>query len=125
MGIHQVELNTNYTIIHVVGELVDSSNIAEIQDKVNELTLDPEMNIIIELSQVDNISLEVCNFFESLHNHMYDKGTSIVFAEPHENVLKKLKQEQLHLVLNITPTIIEATDIINMDILERDILKED
>lgn len=125
MGIHTIENRENYSIIHLMSELMELDETKIIKTTIDEITADQERNIIIGLKNVENISLEFCTFFETIHNELYEKGISIVFAEPNENVLKKLKQEQLHLVLNITPTIIEACDIINMEILERDILNEE
>lgn len=125
MGIHTIENRENYSIIHLVGELLDIEETKVLKITIDEITADQERSIIIGLKNVENISLEFCAFFESIHHELYEKGISIVFAEPNENVHKKLKQEQLHLVVNITPTIIEACDIINMEILERDILNEE
>lgn len=125
MGINNIEYQQHYAHIELEGELIGAQFINELNDKILEVAAEEDRHIVIGLKHVENVSLDVCHYFESIHHQLYDKGISIVFAEMNENVLKKFKQEQLHIVLNLTPTIIEAYDIINMDILERDILNEE
>jgi len=126
MGIRHIEYNQNYALIHLEGDLMEQDICQKLREEVDNIaSLHQDVHFIFGMKEVENISLEVCHYFETLHHYLYEKGVSVVFAELNENILKKFKQEQLHLVLNITPTIIEASDIINMEILERDILNEE
>lgn len=91
--------------------------------KNNDLPLN---NFIIDLSNVSNFEIKATPTIIKLHELVYNKiGGSIVFTLLQDAVLQKVKQERLHLTINITPTMIEAEDIINMEVLERDLLGEE
>lgn len=90
--------------------------------KNNDLPLN---NFIIDLSNVSNFEIKATPAIIKLHELVYNVGGSIVFTLLQDAVLQKVKQERLHLTINITPTMIEAEDIINMEVLERDLLGEE
>lgn len=83
-------------------------------------------NYIIDLNTVQHFDIKATNGLIALHDYVYHTlGGSIVFTLIQNNVLQTIKQERLHLTINITPTVIEAEDIINMEVLERDLLGEE
>lgn len=94
-----------------------------------EVTLYDQKNagiqsVIVNLKDVAQITSEAGQFLEAMHNDFYNSGRSLVFAEPSESVLKKIKQEQLHLIINIIPTMTEAEEIISSEMLERDLMND-
>ncbi len=56
---------------------------------------------------------------------MYEEGSSFVIAHPPAEMLNILKREDAIDSLNYAPTFIEAIDIVNMEILERDLYSEE
>ena len=114
---HQITVSDDYLTTVEAQELV---NVVEQHVKKS-----PVHNFIIDFSSVSDMEPEISPILLGLHNDIYDQEASIVFACVQEVMLHKFKQEQLHLTLNVTPTVIEAIDIISMEMLERDLLQEE
>lgn len=118
-------INDSYNTISIDAEQLDLDQAIEIEKMLEEQLLGDNHCIIINLKNVEAITSAAAHYFEKFHINFYNKGCSLVFAEPSENVHKRLKQEQLHLIINVCPTMEEAIDIISMEILERDLMNED
>lgn len=120
----KIDTKPNYTLIQSdSGEL--NVNMAEaLRQKVKELSEKDSRNFIIDLKNCLQMELEAGNILLDLHNRVYDREGSLVFTDLEDEVLQAMKKEQLHLSLNLSPTRIEAVDIISMEILERDLLNE-
>lgn len=120
----KIDTKPSYTVITPdKGGL--SVNLAEgIRQKVEESTASGSHNFVIDLQNADSMDMAAGNVLLDLHNTVYNRGGSLVFTMPEECVVQTLKKGQYHLSLNITPTLIEAIDIISMEVLERDLLGE-
>jgi hypothetical protein len=60
-----------------------------------------------------------------LHEDFYNNNQSLVFTGLQEDIAKELRTNHEELIINITPTIPEAIDIINMEVLERELFNEE
>jgi hypothetical protein len=60
-----------------------------------------------------------------LHEKCYTNEQSLVFTGINEEVNKELKAAEVDEVINIAPTVVEAIDIVSMEILERDLFNEE
>jgi anti-anti-sigma regulatory factor len=123
----QFKIDTKPTY-HTISTEIELFN-ANLADAAKELLLqykdDEIKNFIFDLSKVNSIESHVGEALITLHEIVYnDFMGSLVFTNLQEDVLKKLKQDQVHLSINITPTMIEAVDIISMEVLERDLFNE-
>lgn len=120
----KIDAKTNYTLIQPeIGRL--SVIMAEqLCQEVDVLLKQNCLNFIIDLKGQLDIVVEAGSVLLELHHQLYKAGHSMVFTNLQENVLQSMKKEQLHLSLNISPTLIEAIDIIRMEMVERDILNE-
>lgn len=118
-------IHDNYNLITVQAALLDTKEMEILEQELHAQMNTDIHSIIVVIKDVENITVEACHAIVSIHNKIYNDGNSIAFAEPSDLVYKKLKQEQIHLVTNICPTLQEAIDIINMEILERDLLSEE
>lgn len=92
--------------------------------KVKEELESGNRNFIVDLQHCAEAQIDSGNILLTLHKLVYNSGGSLVFTQLQDPVLSNMKKEQLHLSLNITPTLIEAVDIISMEVLERDLLNE-
>lgn len=120
----KIDTKSNYILIQSDSEDL-SVNMAEaLRQKVKDLSGKDSCNFIIDLKSCTQMEIEAGNLLLDLHNRVYDEGGSLVLTNLSDEVLQTMKKEQLHLSLNLTPTLIEAVDIISMEILERDLLNE-
>lgn len=120
-----IENNPNYAVIKPTVEIIDAEILKAISDQIDNITTNDENNFIIDLQNVLDIDGEFNDLLLQLHNSIYEREGSIVITHVQDIVLQKFKQAQLHLSINITPTFEEAIDIINMEMLERDLMKEE
>lgn len=123
----QFKIDTKQTY-HTISTENDILN-ANLADAAKELLLqyknDEIKNFIFDFNTIKQIEGNVGEILISLHEMVYNEFTgSLVFTNLQEDVWKKLKQDQIHLSINITPTMIEAIDIVNMEVLERDLFNE-
>ena len=95
-----------------------------IRQKVGEATETGSHNFVVNLQNMTSMNMASGNLLLDLHNYVYDNGGSLVFTTLEESVIQTMKKGQYHLSLNLTPTLIEAIDIISMEVLERDLLGE-
>lgn len=114
----------NYTLIKPENALLDANLAEELRQNVEESFETGQPNVILNLNHCVSIEKGAANVLLDTHQFVYDHGGSMVLTMLNEEVLNTMKKEQFHLTLNITPTLIEAVDIISMEILERDLYNE-
>jgi len=120
----KIDTKPTYTVITPeTGDL--SVNLAgEIRQKVKEASETGSHNFVIDLVHIENMDMASGNDLLDLHNELYNKGCSLVFTAMNEQVMNTMKKGQYHLSLNLAPSMVEAIDIISMEVLERDLLGE-
>jgi anti-anti-sigma regulatory factor len=121
----KIDTKKNYTLITPVADAIDADLAVAISEKCRELTENGSANYIIDMQQC--VEADTASFEEllSLHEFCYSNGQSLVFIGVTEPVLEKMKPQEVQLALNIAPTLIEAADIVSMEILERDLFNEE
>jgi hypothetical protein len=82
-------------------------------------------NLIIDLENTGGVEPVVIDRLVRWHEDWYANGRSLVFAQPGKEFLALARQTDKDLLLNIAPKMIEAIDIVSMEILERDLLGEE
>jgi len=120
----KIDTKPTYTVITPDrGDL--SVNLAEvIRQKVEEQRETGSHNFVIDLQNISSMEMASGNVLLELHHSVYNHGGSLVFTGMEDCVMQIMKQGQYHLSLNLTPTLIEAIDIISMEVMERDLLDE-
>lgn len=119
-----IEIKPSFSILTPDVDLLNNENITELTEKINEQRVAGCQNFIVNLNKCADIDYGACYVFMDIHETIYNGDGSLVFCEMKDAVLQKIKKEQLHLTLNITPTFIEAVDIVNMETLERDLYNQ-
>jgi len=114
----------NYTIILPEFHTLNEDMAEKLRTELTNLQQKGVVNFIIDLNNIKNSEASGRSLLLELHAQVYNNEGSLVFTELQDNVLQLMKKDQLHLSLNIAPTSIEAKDIINMEVLERDLLNE-
>jgi anti-anti-sigma regulatory factor len=121
----KIDTNTNFTQITPVTNHLDANLAEALSQKCRELTESGSQNFIVDLHNcldADKASFEA---LATLHESCYENEHSLVFTGLQDDVLQILKDEEIDHILNIAPKMIEAIDIVNMEILERDLFKEE
>lgn len=125
----KIDTNASYTRI-LPQPTPGSATMAEaLTQKCQEVQNAGPQNLIVDFSGLPDAQMPDAEaFFKALialHEVQYEKGNSLVFTSPGPLLLAQIKKAALHSILNITPTLIEAIDMVNMEILERDLFNEE
>jgi len=116
--------DTFSTITPVTG--VISANLAdELSEMCGNMRQSGSQNFIIDLEQCKTMEENAIAGLVALHEECYSEGQSLVFTGISEQAMTMLKSGETDLLLNIAPKMIEAIDIISMEILERDLFGEE
>ncbi len=80
-------------------------------------------HIVLNLKNVTSIDSSVAHIIASLQSQFYEKGHSFVICEMKEQVASVFENEDLSDSMNITPSESEAWDIVQMEEIERELMK--
>jgi anti-anti-sigma regulatory factor len=112
----------DYTLISVTSAHFDVKMAENLMQSCVQLSEKECPNFIIDFSACQTLDAAACAFLENIHNQCYNENQSFVCTGFKDELLQQLKAQNLHFTLNITPSFIEAEDIVRMENLERDLL---
>jgi len=112
----------DYTLISVTSAHFDVKMSENLMQSCVQLSEKESPNFIIDFSACQTLDAAACAFLENIHNQCYNENQSFVCTGFKDELLQQLKAQNLHFTLNITPSFIEAEDIVRMENLERDLL---
>ena len=79
-------------------------------------------HVILKMSEVQQVNEKAAEALSVLQQRFYENNASMVICELQPAVEEQLDQMELLELLNVTPTESEAWDIVQMEIIEREIL---
>ena len=79
-------------------------------------------HVILKMSEVQQVEEKAAETLSQLQQQFYEKNASMVICELQPAVEEQLDKMELLELLNVTPTESEAWDIVQMEIIEREIL---
>ena len=101
---------------------------ANMTDELSELLLsylnNEIKNLVLSLVAVNNIDQAAAEKIVELQQLFYDNNASFVVCELQPQVEKFLDQNELVERMNVTPTQSEAWDIVQMELIERELLDD-
>lgn len=123
----EFKIDTKQTYVHItpISNKLDANLTAALSEKCEELTENGSQNYIIDLHNCLEADITSLPQLEEIHNISYKNNRSLVFTGVNDAVLTAIKRQNTDNIINIAPTLIEAIDIISMEILERDLFNED
>jgi len=121
----KIDTKTNFTLVTPVTNHLDANLAAALGQKWTELRQSGSQNLVVDLHNCLDANKEAFPLLVHMQQDFYLAACSLVFTGIQDIVLKELKDNEVDTILNIAPTMDEATDIISMEILERDLLSEE
>lgn len=121
----KIDTKSSFTIITPNTATLDANLTEAIRQKWKELTESGSNNLVVDLTACIDADDTAYNQLVHLHQDFYNSQQSLVFINMSNNIIQDLKNKEIDQLLNIAPTLIEATDIISMEILERDLFNEE
>jgi anti-anti-sigma regulatory factor len=121
----KIDTNENYARIAPIGANLNVNMAALLEEHATQLAESGVPNFMIVLSACQTGEDSAYESLVNWHTQCYSEGRSLVFTELQDDVKKQMRAAGVDEALNIAPTEIEAIDIINMEILERDLFNEE
>jgi anti-anti-sigma regulatory factor len=99
---------------------------ANMTEELDKLLLDylkqSPANVIVNFRQVNEMELEIAKLLTVAQQRFYDENHSLVYCHFKPGVADFLDSVDVLEVLNVTPTESEASDIVQMEEIEREYL---
>jgi anti-anti-sigma regulatory factor len=118
---YKIDTKENFDIITPQIAMLTSTLTDELSKLIN-ISREHDKSVIIDFSQVKEIPEEFVDFLTQTHETMYLDNFSFVLCQVGGNLKQLLQEADLEDSLNIAPTLIEAIDIVSMEVLERELL---
>ena len=121
-----IEIETTYAVIAPDVALMDKDAAEALCAKVKEgLAANPNLSFIVDIGVVEQLSSESIYPLMCLQQTLEAAEGTLVIANPQELVLQKIKQERLHLSIQVASSLEEAIDLVkNNETMARRMLNE-
>ncbi len=119
--IFKIDTKEKFTVITPMSETLSDNLTAElIQTAINYLQKDIR-NVVLNFHQVQSIDKDTATRLVKLEQTFYENNASFVICEIQLLVEEQLKKFNLLDSINVTPTESEASDIVQMEEIEREL----
>jgi anti-anti-sigma regulatory factor len=117
----KIDTRETFDIITPINTILDSK-LADEVSKLIESSRENDKSVILNFENIVTLTIENIDMLNLAHESMYTDNVSFVLCEIKGDFKNKIHENELDEILNITPTLIEAIDIVSMEDLERELL---
>lgn len=121
----KIDTRDTYSVITPNAQTIDANLTGSLLEECQKLQESGSNNFIIDLQHCVKAEQSAINELVKMHEDFYSAENSLVFTGLNDVIITALKKDEMDLLLNIAPKMEEAIDIVSMEILERDLLKEE
>ena len=121
----KIDTKEKYQLLTPAGATMTANIAAEIVTICNKCLESAQKNMVLNLENVEEIAPDACQILTDLQQAFYDKSASFVMCCLSSNIENAFDSLGLLEVLNLTPTLSEASDIVMMEEIERELLDSD
>ncbi len=121
----KIDTKDSFTIIMPVNNRIDAKLTGALREKCAELAQKGANNFIIDLKDCGEMDGNSIEDLVTLHEECYANEQSLVYTGINKQGITVLKEQETDMLINLAPTMKEAVDIISMEILERDLFREE
>ncbi|TAH05201.1 MAG: STAS domain-containing protein [Sphingobacteriales bacterium] len=121
-----VKLDTKekFHVINVLEQAFYANMTESLLKTFNDCTQSDVKNVILNLDQVTKMEREAAEALVNLQQTSYENNHSLVICCLKQELEDWLDKEELLELMNVTPTLSEAMDIVQMEEIERDLFKD-
>ena len=121
----KIDTKEKYQLLTPAGASMTANIAAEIVTICNKCLESAQKNMVLNLENVEEIAPDACQTLTDLQQAFYDKSASFVMCCLSSKLETAFDELGLLEVLNLTPTLSEASDIVMMEEIERELLDSD
>lgn len=120
----KIDTREKFTMITPFSDFYSDNLTAELKELINS-HLQHKANIVISLKNVANAEEKFVKELFAWQQQFYERHISFVICELQPAVQRKIEELNLDEIMNIAPTETEAWDIVQMEEIERELLRDD
>ena len=120
----KIETKEKFTVITPQLSHLDANMADALYEAATEGITTHRGSVILNLQSVATADRDGVNNLASLQQHFHAAKKSFVLCAVQPDVLSVIKSEDLEESLNITPTLSEAYDIVQMEEIERELMDD-
>lgn len=113
-----------FHVITILESAVTANMTDGMEKAFSEATQNDVKNVIIDATEVRELDREAAEKLVSMQQISYENGHSFVICSIQPEVEQFLDGEDLLELMNITPTLSEAMDIVQMEEIERELFND-
>lgn len=123
----QVKIDTRekFHVITINQPFLAANMTADLSNCLIPLLQNDVKNLVLNLKDIKNIDIAAAEQLVKLQQNFYEQNASFVVCELQPEVEDFLEESDLLEMMNIIPTESEASDIIMMEEIERELLDEE
>ncbi len=121
----KIDTRDTFAVITPETETITANLTDELQLTFDKMRQSGSQNFIVDFQNCTNIDSDAIENMVAMHEQIYSMGKSLVFTGIKGRVMVALKENETDMLINVAPKMIEAIDIISMEILERDLYSEE
>ena len=121
----KTDTKEKFHVIRVETPHLSANMAAELNHRLLELLKDTIKNIVLDLRTVKSMEVEAAEMLVRLQQHFYESEASFVTCELDPELEQFLDSQELLELMNVTPTVSEASDIVQMEEIERELLGDE
>ena len=121
----KIDTKEKFHEIQIVETHVTANMATDITNSLNAYLQTEIKNIILRFTNIQSIDIEAVKAIILLQQKFYANNASFVICEVQPQVKKSLDEAEILETMNITPTLSEAWDIVQMEEIERAFLEEE
>lgn len=117
----KTDTKEKFHVITVNQEQIPADMSAEFRDLLENYLQNDVKNIVLNLKELNNIDAFLGEILVNTQQKFYENSASFVICELKPNVETTLDEAGLLELMNATPTLSEAMDIVQMEEIEREL----
>jgi anti-anti-sigma factor len=121
----KTDTKEKFHVIHVKTHQMSANMAAELNRQMLELLKGNIKNVVLNLNDITTLEEEAAEVLVRTQQKFYEQDASFVICELQKPVETFLDEKELLELMNVTPTESEAYDIVQMEEIERELLRGD
>jgi anti-anti-sigma regulatory factor len=118
----KIDTKEKFHEIYLLDEHISANMTVDLEQLLSELQNTPPASVVLSMDAVKTLDTECAKTLAIWQGKYYENSQSFVICHLQPEVEKLLDEAELLEVMNVTPTLSEAWDIVQMEEIERELL---
>jgi anti-anti-sigma regulatory factor len=121
----KLDTKEKFTVISPLSADFNEQHTAELTDLLTKKLQEEIPHCILNLQHVQTAHPSFFQLLTTMHERFYQENHSLVICEANSNLMAMVTDQESIEMLNITPTESEAWDILQMEEMEREFMRDE